>query len=441
MGRLGTTDASTANAFSLLFGMNSPAHSRSTAWRWGICVLLLCASTINYMDRVTLSTVATRITREFGLSQEQYGSIETGFGLAFAVGSLFFGLLADRFPVRWVYPIALTSWSAMGVLAGFSRNYGDLFFCRLALGFFEGGHWPCAIKTTRLLLESKDRSMGNSVLQSGTSIGAIATPLVMRVLLTSETGSWRSVFQGIGAIGLIWVVAWFGLIRSRDLAVPVSLSAAPPVSEATSDRLRTILLSRRMLVVVLVIALINTSWQLMRAWLPKILVEGRGYTEGQMLLYLPFFYLATDCGVIGAGVATLSLHRRGSSVHTSRLISFGVCSALSALAVVASTLPHGTLLLIVVALTGAGALGVFPIYHSLTQEFPIRFQGTISGLGGVAAWIFSPVQKYYGRWIDISGSFDAGFALAGLMPCIAFVILWTLWHDASTADDSPSATL
>ena len=71
--------------------MNSP--TRSTAWRWWVCALLLCASTINYTDRVTLSTIATRISQQFALSQENYGTIETGFGLAFAFGSLMFGLI------------------------------------------------------------------------------------------------------------------------------------------------------------------------------------------------------------------------------------------------------------------------------------------------------------------------------------------------------------
>jgi hypothetical protein len=44
--------------------------------------------------------VATRITRQFQLSEEQYGQLETNFGLAFACGSLFFGWLVDRLPVR-----------------------------------------------------------------------------------------------------------------------------------------------------------------------------------------------------------------------------------------------------------------------------------------------------------------------------------------------------
>lgn len=409
--------------------MNPQDTPRPAAWKWWICGLLLCASTINYMDRVTLSTVATRITREFGLAQEQYGDIEAGFGLAFAAGSLFFGILADRFPVRWVYPAALLLWSLTGALTGFARDYPGLLLCRVALGFFEGGHWPCAIKTTRALLQPRDRSMGNSVLQSGTSLGAIATPLVMRLLLTEEPGSWRGAFQVIGGVGLLWIVAWFLLVRRTDLALPEAATAAPTGAEGAPapDSLWSAVFSRRMAVVVVVIAFINIWWQLLRAWLPKILQEGRGFAEGEVLGFLPFFYAATDVGVIGAGALTLWLHRRAFSVHQARVTAFALCAALSGLAVVAAYAARGWMLLALLLVIGAGALGVFPIYHALTQDFPARHQGTVSGLGGVAAWALSPVQKYYGRLVDRTGSFDLGFAVGGCLPLLALLALWWFW--------------
>lgn len=408
---------------------------RSKLWKWWICGLLLCASTINYTDRVTLSTIATRITAQFHLTQENYGTIETGFGLAFAAGSLAFGLVSDRLPVRFVYPAALLLWSAAGFLTGFARNYQELLLCRILLGFFEGGHWPCAIKTTRWLLEPKDRSMGNSVLQSGTSIGAIITPLIMRVLLTDDPNSWRQAFQIIGAAGVVWIVAWFALVRRTDLASQTSrtTTTVPHPTQigaavtGESDSLFHAIFSRRMLVILVVIALINTWWQLLRAWLPKILQEGRGYTEKDMLSFLPAFYIATDVGVIAAGALTLWLHRRGATVHGARLGAFGAGAAMSAIAVVAAFTPHGPWLLAMLMVMGAGALGLFPIYHALTQDFPSKHQGTISGLGGVAAWALSPAQKYYGRLVDQTGSFDLGFAIAGAMPLAAFLVLALFW--------------
>src|SRR3954468_15205652 len=102
------------------------SESRSPRWRWWVCGLLLFASAINYMDRQTLANAATRITRQFALSQEQYGNLEFGFGWAFAVGSIVFGIAVDRFSVRIIYPIVLLLWSATGFATALVHGYDGL---------------------------------------------------------------------------------------------------------------------------------------------------------------------------------------------------------------------------------------------------------------------------------------------------------------------------
>src|SRR6185369_14662381 len=113
--------------------------SRSKSWRWGVCILLLLATTINYMDRVTLANTAKRVKAEFSLSNEQYGSIEEGFSYAFAGGSLLFGLLADRINIRFLYPAVLILWSIMGFASGLVKSFEGMLWCRTLLGLFEAG--------------------------------------------------------------------------------------------------------------------------------------------------------------------------------------------------------------------------------------------------------------------------------------------------------------
>lgn len=396
--------------------------SRLPSWKWWICGLLLLASALNYMDRQTLSNVGTRITRQFHLSEEQYGTLEQNFGLAFAFGSLFFGWLVDRFPVRWVYPIAVGLWSMVGFFTASASSYPELLLCRTLLGFFEAGHWPCAIKTTLRLLDAKDRSMGNSVLQSGTSIGAILTPQFMRIFLTADPDSWRPAFQVVGVLGVLWLVAWFYSIRETDLRGP-TVSA---VSKVRSSFWRAVF-SRRMLTVVIIISLINTGWQLIRAWLTKFLIQGRGFSDVEALNFNSVFFIASDIGVFTAGLLTLWFHRRGLSVHRSRSLTFLGCALLSAMSLFVLILPKGPALLLVLSVVAAGALGVFPIYHALTQDIAPEHQGKISGIGSFLAWLWAPAHKFYGRLVDQTGSFDLGFALAGCTPLVAWVVLMLLW--------------
>lgn len=398
---------------------------RPVSWKWWICGLLLLASAINYMDRQTLANAAVRITTQFQLSQEQYGNLELVFGWAFAVGSTLFGIAVDRLPVRWLYPLVLILWSAVGFATGLVNSYNGLLVCRTLLGVFEGGHWPCAIKTTQLLLEPRDRGLGNSVLQSGTSIGAIVTPLIMSAMLTSRLDSWRMPFQVVGAAGIVWVILWFAMVRPGELASNPTRTTTQPVA---GGNLWRVLFSRRMFVLFFVVACINTCWQTLRAWLPKFLQQGRGYAEMDALYFNSLFYVVTDIGCLGAGALTFWLARRGLSVHGSRSVVFLGCAALSALTIVAALLPRGWPLLGTLLLIGAGTLGLFPIYHAFTQEVSPDHQGKVTGLTGVAAWIFSsPAQKLFGRLIDRTGSFDLGLAIAGCLPLAAFLALWAFW--------------
>src|SRR5215510_4497324 len=110
------------------------AHPRPSSWKWWVCGLLLLATMINYMDRQTLANAAVRITKEFQLTQEQYGNLELAFGLAFAAGSLLFGFVADRVSVRWLYPLVLALWSVMGIITGWMETYSGLIICRTLLG-------------------------------------------------------------------------------------------------------------------------------------------------------------------------------------------------------------------------------------------------------------------------------------------------------------------
>ena len=112
-----------------------PEGSRWTAATWGVCIVLLLASTLNYMDRQTLGNVQTRVEKEFGLNNKQYGNLELGFGLAFAAGAIVFGITADLVNVRWLYPLMILLWSAAGAVTAYSRSYEELMYCRVLLGF------------------------------------------------------------------------------------------------------------------------------------------------------------------------------------------------------------------------------------------------------------------------------------------------------------------
>jgi len=410
-------------------------------WSWWVAILLLLATMINYMDRQTLANLSVRITNEFSLTEEQYGDLELVFGVTFAIGSIVFGALADKVPVRWLYPFALLSWSAMGVLTGFTEGFYSLLVCRGLLGFFEAGHWPCALVVTHAVLSRGDRVLGNSILQSGASIGAIVTPIIILSIVggNQEPDAWRSPFLIIGAVGIVWVAIWLLTVRSNDQLKPREEFAPSTTNEHPLKWLFDFIVDPRFWSLALVVLSINTSWQLIRAWLPKFLQQGRGYSEDATLGFTSIYYISTDIGCILAGSAVLAMSRAGFNVHRSRLIVFTVCSSVCTLTVVASMLPQSWLLLLTLLIIGAATLGLFPCYYSFTQELNSKHIGKASGLLSAIGWLVSaPMHKYFGALADETKSFDLGIMLVGLAPLIGVAALWLLWPtDKKASVQSP----
>lgn len=431
--------------------MNEPKHAAN--WHWWVSGLLLLATMINYMDRQTLANLAQRITDQYGLTEAQYGSMETVFGFAFALGSLVFGVLADRWPVRWLYPGVLVGWSLVGVATGLSQGYWSMMVCRGLLGFFEAGHWPCALIVTQSILVRSQRVMGNSILQSGASLGAVITPLLILVIVGNsvEPDAWRWPFLIIGGVGLGWVGLWFWVIQPGDLDAPRDLSKDNASKENASKNnaaknnalhagtdqaadasmwgwLGEFLRDRRVWALAIMVISINTSWQLVRAWLPKFLQGGRGYSEAEALLFNSVYFVATDVGCILAGVLALYLVRRGWSVHGSRMLIYLGCSGLAALTTVAAVLPQGWPLLGVLLLVAAGSLGVFPCYYSFTQEITTHHMGRLTGLLSCVGWMASaPTQTLFGVVKDRTGSYDLNLAFLGWAPLLGLLGFWLLW--------------
>jgi MFS transporter, ACS family, hexuronate transporter len=429
-------------------------NDRSTTWRYSVCGLLLCATMLLYMDRLTLSVLAKRICDEYSFTNEQYGTLDTGLSYAFASGAFFFGFLVDKFGPRWLYPSVLIAWSCAGIATAYSdaigarvlpgadfkeQAYYGFLLCRVALGFFESGHWPCALVTTQVIMARGDRSLGNSILQSGAAIGSIVTPLIVLALKTDDPGGWRPPFTAIGCLGMLWVIPWFALIGADDLKHKIDAtdtSAAPD----TTPSLWSSEFLRMLAVLIVIVICINLTWQYFRVWLPKYLQETHGYDDDETAWFTSAYYVATDVGCIGIGFWVKGLISRGWEVHRARVVTFSACAGLAFLAVIVATLPGANvkengfwsppsiLLLGLLLLVAAGTLGLYPNYYSFSQELSRKHQGKISGVLGTIAWIGSgTMQRLAGKNIDDTKSYATGIMIAGWLPVVACIALWLLW--------------
>ena len=174
--------------------------------RWFVLSIFVLSSTINYLDRQTLATVAPLLRAELTLSNAQYGAIVSAFSLAYAACAPFAGLLIDRIGLYRGISLAVSMWSMAALSTGWVRGFGGLIVCRAALGIAEAGGIPAAGKAIQLYLRPGERALGNSLNQAGVSLGLILAPPVATWFAVQY--DWRAAFMATGALGLIWIPIW-----------------------------------------------------------------------------------------------------------------------------------------------------------------------------------------------------------------------------------------
>ena len=407
------------------------------SWKWWVCGALLLATMLNYMDRQTLSLTATQLKGEISLSDARYGALERWFSYAFAAGGIFFGFIADRIGPRRLYPVILVGWSIAGLATpaaswpAVAAALGDaddpglgefrwLFICRTVLGFCEAGHWPCALLTARNILTDTERPLGNSILQSGASLGAVLTPLVIQGIRAAGF-PWQAPFLVIGVGGLFWVPLWFWLIRRGDLR------HRSPEARATGPDVHPLNAVIQFVALAVIVITISLAWQFQRAWLPKYLKEYHHYSEATANYFTSGYYLVADVGCLFFGAVVSVLTRYRMNVRWARLTSFAGCTALISLSALVPRLEPGPLLFAALLAVGAGALGAHPQYYALAQELPSRHMGVLSGVLAASSWVaVGYMQGSMGNYIQQTGSYDFPLIVTGLAP-IAGLIAMACW--------------
>ncbi len=405
-----------------------------------LLIVLLCATLLNYANRFAFTQNAVRIQQAFETEQAfetdqaGYGRAAGKFALGFAIGGLLFGILADKISVRWLYPTVVVVWSLAGISSGLMTTMFGLGVSRFVLGLFEAGHWPCALRTTQRAFKPAQRTWANSVLQSGASLGAVLTPLLVAQLFLWDPGQWRWAFFIVGAIGLPWAVWWLATVSEADVRRPVIQTDEQSRGRGKERELQEVpfwrlFLTRRWWLLLWVVIWINLLWHYIRVWMPETLETDHKYRPEFVAYFTALYYLATFFGSLTSGWLIARLARADWNVHRARLTVFFVFALLSTMAIPAAFLPRGPWLLAALLVVAFGSLGLFPIYYSLNQELSARNQGKVGGTLAFSTWgILYFVHPAVGEMVKANPEVRPYlFAAVGLGPLLAWVVLALCW--------------
>ena len=202
--------------------------------RWLMIGLVFVATLINFIDRLTVSTLAPIIVTELKLSNQEYAAIASWFLVAYSISHALSGRLYDRIGLKRGFSFSITLWSLAAMAHATARGAGSLSLFRFLLGFGEAGNWPGAAKVTTEWFPVNERAFAMSIFNSGTALGSVmATPIIATPVI-AMAGPLPRVAANTVPIRNIW--------KNSAPSQP-----APPISrDRKSTRLNPVTLESRM---------------------------------------------------------------------------------------------------------------------------------------------------------------------------------------------------
>ena len=398
--------------------------------RWYVAALLFTATVINYIDRQALSIVAPVLTKELHLTPVEYANILQAFLYAYTLMYIVSGVIVDRWGTRLSLGLFMTWWSVANMLHAFVNSAFGLGAFRLLLGLGEPGNFMAATKVTSEWFPPKERAFVNGLVNAGAAVGAIiSAPLVVWLYLR---WGWRSAFVITGSFGLVWMIAWLLLYRlpekhpritKQELESIHGPERAAGAEDAPKTRWLDLLGLRQTWGLFLARFLSNPVWWFYLFWLPKYLVEQRGFNMVQMgmLAWLP--YLSADLGSIFGGLASGWLVKRqwpALRARTAVMLPFAFVMPVSV--VVAYSTSTVTVFAVICLVTFAHMAWMTNLMTVTNDIYPKRVVGSVAGIAafgnGLGGAIFTGITGY----IVQAFSYNAIFIIMGFLHPAAFLL-------------------
>ena len=391
-------------------------------YRWTICALVFFATTVNYLDRQVLSLLKDRLEVQFNWSDSDYANIVSVFQFVYAISMLFAGRLIDWLGTKLGYALSLVVWSIGAMVHAFAKGTGGFMFARGVLGFGESGNFPAAIKTVAEWFPKKERALATGILNSGTNVGAILAP--MTVPWIADHLGWEAAFLIIGGIGFFWLIFWFWLyevptrskrVGEAELAYINSDVAADEakngIGQDTQISWFQLLKFKQTWAFSFGKFMTDGVWWFFLFWLPAYLKAQYGMTGMEVAVPLAVLYMLSSVGSIGGGLFPMYFINKGYEPYEGRMKAM-LTIALFPLVVLSAqyfgTISYWWPVIIIGIGTAAHQAWSANIFTTVSDMFPKKAVGSVTGIGGMAGGIGGIVVNKSAGWL-----FD-GYRHAGI---------------------------
>lgn len=430
-------------------------------YRWTICALLFFATTVNYLDRQVLSLLAPDLSKEFNWSNTDYANITAVFQFAYAISMLFVGRFIDKLGTKKGFTWAIVIWSLAAIMHAFAIEIGGLFtgifsslgmvipasilgfmIARAILAVGESGNFPAAIKATAEYFPKKERSFATGIFNSGANIGALLAPLTVP-WIAFHLG-WQWAFIMIGAIGFLWIIAWWIYYDKPEKQKRLSQSELDYIYSDTEEEVKAIDKNEKVAWFKLlgykqtwsfVFGKFMTDgvWWFFLFWLPKYLYAQYGMEGTAISIPLFVLYSMTMFGSVGGGWFPAYFIRRGYSAYNGRMKAMLLIALFPLVVLAAQPMGHISFWIPVILIgIGASAHQAWSanLFTTVSDMFPKKSVASVVGIGGMAGGIGGVlISKLGGALFDYYqklGHIETGYSIMFAICAVAYLVAWAV---------------
>jgi len=404
---------------------STTAWKPSKWWMWKVCIFLLFATTLSYLDRNAFSVVAPVIQEEFNWDNATIGQILSAFFIAYGIMHLFVGVILDNTNIRYTYGLFVLFWSLSQMLTSLAQGFASLFGFRFSLGVFEAAGHPGGMRIIARIIPERDRTLANSILISGGSLGALLAPPLMIYL--NNTIGWRYGFVVLGSLGVVWAALWMWWFRPPEEILTGKKEGKRIIEE--EDQWKNILHNPKFWACVagalLVIPIIHVTY----SWVSIYFVqEWDMELKVDLAKYLLIIALGFEAALYITGFLVSYLARKGVPTGKARkMILAGAALFMFSVAFI-TTSPTVMVAVAFLFCLNFGRAAFNPIFYSFIQEISSQRVGTLGGIMGAIGSFSGSLLIYIFGLISEGADFDIPFMLIGTIAILGTVpMLFVNW--------------
>jgi ACS family hexuronate transporter-like MFS transporter len=294
--------------------------------RWMMISFGFLATVLNYVHRLSFNYLSADGELRGIISDESFGYIGMAFFIAYTISNAFSGYVIDRLGTKLGYSICMAFWTTAGLFHAFVITPFQFGIVRFALGIGEAGNWPAGSKMVREWFPQHERSFAAGIFNSGQALGAVIVPPLVAYL--GLTYGWRMTFIILGALGYLWLVAfWFTYYTPEQLEKEVKDRVIPPLVLFKTRFVAVFTLSK---------VFLDPIWYFVTFWIGRYLVDVHDWNMRKIGWFAMLPFIIADIGNFAGGYFTQFIIKRGVPIPKARLIALSLSAIIMGVALLAA---------------------------------------------------------------------------------------------------------